>query len=138
MIPSTSESIAECTTSNFTVSGTRLSFLEMTAVYKTLVLWLEGFLPVWTTDKSPLSNGFLCLCADNVKTDRAVAMGNGIYISWNSYPNMTCGYIVKWCHSSGLEPCTVDWQKFPSNATDVVIKSGKSEITFCESFWLRA
>ncbi|XP_033928668.1 leukemia inhibitory factor receptor [Melopsittacus undulatus] len=63
------------------------------------------------------------LPSDNVKTDRAVAMGNGIYISWNSYPNMTCGYIVKWCHSSGSEPCTVDWQKFPSNTTDAVIKS---------------
>ncbi|KFP75207.1 PREDICTED: leukemia inhibitory factor receptor, partial [Acanthisitta chloris] len=63
------------------------------------------------------------LPSDNVKTDRAVAMGNGIYISWNSYPNMTCGYILKWCHSSGFEPCTVDWQKFPSNTTDAVIKS---------------
>ncbi|KAM6105695.1 LOW QUALITY PROTEIN: leukemia inhibitory factor receptor-like [Pterocles gutturalis] len=63
------------------------------------------------------------LPSENVKTDRAVAMGNGIYISWNSYPNMTCGYIVKWCHSSGSEPCSVDWQKFPSNTTDAVIKS---------------
>ncbi|KAM6187921.1 leukemia inhibitory factor receptor-like [Sarcoramphus papa] len=63
------------------------------------------------------------LPSDNVKTDRAVAMGNGIYISWNSYLNMTCGYIVKWCHSSGSEPCSVDWQKFPSNTTDAVIKS---------------
>uniref|UniRef100_A0A8B9G6E4 Leukemia inhibitory factor receptor n=1 Tax=Amazona collaria TaxID=241587 RepID=A0A8B9G6E4_9PSIT len=63
------------------------------------------------------------LPSDNVKTDRAMAMGNGIYISWDSYPNMTCGYIVKWCHSSGSEPCTVDWQKFPSNTTDAVIKS---------------
>ncbi|XP_009459407.1 PREDICTED: leukemia inhibitory factor receptor-like, partial [Nipponia nippon] len=61
--------------------------------------------------------------AHNVKTDWAVAMGNGIYISWNSYPNMTCGYIVKWCHSSGSEPCSVDWQKFPPNTTDAVIKS---------------
>ncbi|XP_069736180.1 leukemia inhibitory factor receptor [Phaenicophaeus curvirostris] len=60
---------------------------------------------------------------DNVKTDRAMAMGNGIYISWNSYPNVTCGYIVKWCHSSGSELCSVDWQKFPSNTTDAVIKS---------------
>ncbi|NXX84322.1 LIFR factor, partial [Urocolius indicus] len=63
------------------------------------------------------------LPSDNVKTDRAVAMGNGIYISWNSYPNMTCGYIVKWCHSSGSEHCSVDWQKFPSNTTNAVIKS---------------
>ncbi|XP_062456609.1 leukemia inhibitory factor receptor [Rhea pennata] len=63
------------------------------------------------------------LPSDNVKTERAVALGNGIYISWNSYPNVTCGYIVKWCHSSGSEPCSVDWQKFPSNTTDAVIKS---------------
>uniref|UniRef100_A0A8C9F5A3 Leukemia inhibitory factor receptor n=1 Tax=Pavo cristatus TaxID=9049 RepID=A0A8C9F5A3_PAVCR len=70
-----------------------------------------------------LMDFFVVFVADNVKTDRAVAMGNGIYISWNSYPNMTCGYIVKWCHSSGSEPCSVDWQKFPSNTTDAVIKS---------------
>ncbi|NXC82838.1 LIFR factor, partial [Cercotrichas coryphoeus] len=63
------------------------------------------------------------LPSDNVTTDQAVAMGNGINISWDSYPNMTCGYIVKWCHSSGSEPCSVDWQKFPSNTTNVVIKS---------------
>ncbi|NXF05027.1 LIFR factor, partial [Smithornis capensis] len=58
-----------------------------------------------------------------VITDQAVAMGNGINISWDSYPNMTCGYVVKWCHSSGSEPCSVDWQKFPSNTTNAVIKS---------------
>ncbi|NWJ08652.1 LIFR factor, partial [Crypturellus undulatus] len=63
------------------------------------------------------------LPSDYVRTERAVALGNGIYISWNSYPNVTCGYIVKWCHSSGAEPCSVDWQKFPSNTTDAVIKS---------------
>ncbi|NWR21384.1 LIFR factor, partial [Emberiza fucata] len=63
------------------------------------------------------------LPSDNVTTDQAVAMGNGINISWDSYPNMTCGYIVKWCHSSGSEPCSVDWQKFPPNTTNAVIKS---------------
>lgn len=76
--------------------------------------------------------------ADNVTTDQAMAMGNGINISWDSYPNMTCGYIVKWCHSSGSEPCSVDWQKFPSNTTNAVIKSGKSEMISRESFWLRS
>ncbi|NWX82500.1 LIFR factor, partial [Nothoprocta pentlandii] len=63
------------------------------------------------------------LPSDDVRTERAVALGNGIYISWNSYPNVTCGYIVKWCHSSGAEPCSVDWQKFPANTTDAAIKS---------------
>uniref|UniRef100_A0A8C5TN57 Leukemia inhibitory factor receptor n=1 Tax=Malurus cyaneus samueli TaxID=2593467 RepID=A0A8C5TN57_9PASS len=63
------------------------------------------------------------LPSDNVTTDQAVAMGNGINISWDSYPDMTCGYIVKWCRSSGSEPCSVDWQKFPSNATNAVIRS---------------
>ncbi|NXT69479.1 LIFR factor, partial [Chaetops frenatus] len=65
------------------------------------------------------------LPSDNVTTDQAVAMGNGINISWDSYPNMTCGYIVKWCHSSESEPCSVDWQKFPSNTTNAVIKSAQ-------------
>uniref|UniRef100_U3IIJ1 Leukemia inhibitory factor receptor n=1 Tax=Anas platyrhynchos platyrhynchos TaxID=8840 RepID=U3IIJ1_ANAPP len=74
-------------------------------------------------EHKPLMDFCVVFVVDNVKTDRAVAMGNGIYISWNSYPNMTCGYIVKWCHSSGSEPCSVDWQKFPSNTTDAVIKS---------------
>ncbi|NXD55510.1 LIFR factor, partial [Corvus moneduloides] len=63
------------------------------------------------------------LPSDNVTTDQAVAMGNGINISWDSYPDMTCGYTVKWCRSSGSEPCIVDWQKFPSNTTNAVIKS---------------
>ncbi|NXM74696.1 LIFR factor, partial [Serilophus lunatus] len=63
------------------------------------------------------------LPSDNVITGQATATGNGINISWDSYPNMTCGYVVKWCHSSGSEPCSVDWQKFPSNTTNAVIKS---------------
>ncbi|XP_075788631.1 leukemia inhibitory factor receptor [Pelodiscus sinensis] len=63
------------------------------------------------------------LPSDNVKTEQAIATGNGIYISWHSDPNVTCGYTVKWCCSSGPEPCTVDWKTFPSDATDAVIKS---------------
>ncbi|EMP30274.1 Leukemia inhibitory factor receptor [Chelonia mydas] len=63
------------------------------------------------------------LPSDNVKTELAIAMGNGIYISWHSDPNVTCGYTLKWCISSGSEPCSVDWEMFPSNATDAVIKS---------------
>ncbi|XP_027490546.1 leukemia inhibitory factor receptor [Corapipo altera] len=63
------------------------------------------------------------LPSDNIVTGQAMAMGNGINVSWDSYPNMTCGYVVKWCHSSGSEPCSVDWQKFPSNTTNAVIKS---------------
>lgn len=100
----------------------------MTAIYKAIVLWLEGFLSSRALDKCLLLMDFCVIfVADNVTTDQAVAMGNGINISWDSYPNMTCGYIVKWCHSSGSEPCSVDWQKFPSNTTNAVIKSGKSE-----------
>ncbi|KAM7166977.1 leukemia inhibitory factor receptor isoform 2-T4 [Macrochelys suwanniensis] len=63
------------------------------------------------------------LPSDNVKTELAIATGNGIYISWHSDPNVTCGYTLKWCISSGSEPCSVDWEMFPSNATDAVIKS---------------
>ncbi|XP_034630424.1 leukemia inhibitory factor receptor isoform X1 [Trachemys scripta elegans] len=63
------------------------------------------------------------LPSDNVKTELAIATGNGIYISWPSDPNVTCGYTLKCCISSGSEPCNVDWEMFPSNATDAVIKS---------------
>uniref|UniRef100_A0A8C0GHP6 Leukemia inhibitory factor receptor n=1 Tax=Chelonoidis abingdonii TaxID=106734 RepID=A0A8C0GHP6_CHEAB len=63
------------------------------------------------------------LPSDNVKTELAIATGNGIYISWHSDPNVTCGYTLKWCISSGSEPCNVDWEMFPSNAIDAVIKS---------------
>ncbi|XP_065406094.1 leukemia inhibitory factor receptor isoform X2 [Chrysemys picta bellii] len=63
------------------------------------------------------------LPSDNVKTELAIATGNGIYISWPSDPNVTCGYTLKCCISSGSEPCKVDWEMFPSNATDAVIKS---------------
>ncbi|XP_074851735.1 leukemia inhibitory factor receptor isoform X2 [Carettochelys insculpta] len=62
------------------------------------------------------------LPSDNVKTELAIATGDGIYISWHSDPSVTCGYTVKWC-SSGSEPCSVDWETFPSNATDAVLKS---------------
>ncbi|XP_067401653.1 leukemia inhibitory factor receptor isoform X2 [Emydura macquarii macquarii] len=61
--------------------------------------------------------------SDNVKTEQAIATGNGIYLSWYSDPNVTCGYTVKWCYSSGSEPCNVDWETFPSNTTDALIKS---------------
>uniref|UniRef100_A0A8C8STP6 LIF receptor subunit alpha n=1 Tax=Pelusios castaneus TaxID=367368 RepID=A0A8C8STP6_9SAUR len=68
--------------------------------------------------------------SDNVKTEQAIPTGNGIYLSWHSDPNVTCGYTVKWCCSTGSEPCNVDWETFPSNTTNVLIKSGKIKSLF--------
>ncbi|NXD09085.1 LIFR factor, partial [Nothocercus nigrocapillus] len=109
---------------------TPLEYKEVTEPSRSTEIWLgkddcvisvvaknhAGSSPPTTITSVELPSG-------EIRTERAVALGNGIYISWNSYPNVTCGYTVKWCHSSGAEPCSVDWQKFPSNTTDAVIKS---------------
>ncbi|XP_019373484.1 PREDICTED: leukemia inhibitory factor receptor [Gavialis gangeticus] len=63
------------------------------------------------------------LPSDNVKIKQAIATGSGIYITWQSDSDVTCGYTVKWCRSPGCEPYSVDWETFPSNATEAVITS---------------
>ncbi|XP_004422813.1 PREDICTED: leukemia inhibitory factor receptor [Ceratotherium simum simum] len=60
---------------------------------------------------------------DDLKIEQAVGMGNGILLSWNYDPNMTCDYVIKWCNSSRSEPCLMDWKKVPSNSTETVIES---------------
>ncbi|KAF5912124.1 hypothetical protein HPG69_003398 [Diceros bicornis minor] len=60
---------------------------------------------------------------DDLKIEQAVGMGNGIVLSWNYDPNMTCDYVIKWCNSSRSEPCLMDWKKVPSNSTETVIES---------------
>lgn len=70
-----------------------------------------------------------CLEAD-LKVEQAVGMGNGILLTWNYNPNMTCDYVIKWCNSSRSEPCLMDWKKVPSNSTETVIESGKCLLEF--------
>ncbi|XP_049718521.1 leukemia inhibitory factor receptor isoform X3 [Elephas maximus indicus] len=60
---------------------------------------------------------------DDLKIEQAVGMGNGIFLSWNYDPNMTCDYVIKWCNSSRPGPCLMDWKKVPSNSTEAVIES---------------
>ncbi|XP_032327100.1 leukemia inhibitory factor receptor [Camelus ferus] len=60
---------------------------------------------------------------DDLKIEQAVGMGNGILLTWNYDPNMTCDYVIKWCNSSRSEPCLMDWKKVPSNSTETVIES---------------
>nr|XP_044635338.1 leukemia inhibitory factor receptor isoform X1 [Equus asinus] len=60
---------------------------------------------------------------DDLKIEQAVGMGNGIPLTWNYDPNMTCDYVIKWCNSSRSEPCLMDWKKVPSNSTATVIES---------------
>ncbi|XP_039698556.1 leukemia inhibitory factor receptor [Pteropus medius] len=60
---------------------------------------------------------------DDLKIEQAVGMGNGILLTWNYDPNMTCDYVIKWCNSSQSEPCLMDWKKVPSNSTETVIES---------------
>ncbi|XP_061472685.1 leukemia inhibitory factor receptor [Rhineura floridana] len=58
----------------------------------------------------------------DVPTENAVSTGDGIYITWHPDFNVTCGYTVRWCH--GPEPCAaVNWETFPKNVTNAVIKS---------------
>lgn len=68
---------------------------------------------------------FFSLVEDDLKIEQAVGMGNGILLSWNYDPNMTCDYVIKWCNSSQSEPCLMDWKKVPSNSTETIIESGK-------------
>lgn len=51
-------------------------------------------------------------------------MGNGILLTWNYDPNMTCGYVIKWCNASQPQPCLMDWRKVPADSTEAVIESG--------------
>ncbi|XP_074185084.1 leukemia inhibitory factor receptor isoform X3 [Rhinolophus sinicus] len=60
---------------------------------------------------------------DDLKIEQAVGMGNGILLTWNYDPNMTCDYVIKWCNSSQSKPCLMDWKKVPSNSTQTVIES---------------
>ena len=68
---------------------------------------------------------YFFLVLDDLKVEQAVGMGNGILLTWNYDPNMTCDYVIKWCNSSRSEPCLMDWKKVPSNSTEAVIESGK-------------
>lgn len=60
---------------------------------------------------------------DDLKIEQTVGMGNGILLTWNHDPNMTCDYVVKWCNSSQPEPCLMDWKKVPANSTETLIES---------------
>lgn len=62
---------------------------------------------------------------DDLKIEQAVGTGNGILLTWNYDPNVTCDYVIKWCNSSRSEPCLMDWKKVPSNSTETVIESGE-------------
>ncbi|XP_054842132.1 leukemia inhibitory factor receptor-like [Eublepharis macularius] len=56
-------------------------------------------------------------------TEDGFAVGDGVSIAWPPDSEVTCGYTVRWCHAPGPEPCVVDWETFPSNVTQAVIKS---------------
>ncbi|XP_035147537.2 leukemia inhibitory factor receptor isoform X1 [Callithrix jacchus] len=60
---------------------------------------------------------------DDLEIEQVVGMGKGILLTWHYDPNMTCDYVIKWCNSSRLEPCLMDWRKVPSNSTETVIES---------------
>ncbi|XP_066470563.1 leukemia inhibitory factor receptor-like [Tiliqua scincoides] len=63
------------------------------------------------------------ILTDDAITENGIATGDGIYIAWPPDSNVICGFIVRWCQPSESEPCVVNWEAFPSNATNAVIKS---------------
>ncbi|XP_076973134.1 leukemia inhibitory factor receptor isoform X3 [Tamandua tetradactyla] len=73
---------------------------------------------------------------DDLKIEQAVGMGNGIFLTWNYDPNMTCDYVIKWCNSSRSEPCLMDWKKVPSNTTEAIIESDQFQPGVRYSFFL--
>ncbi|XP_015418087.1 PREDICTED: leukemia inhibitory factor receptor [Myotis davidii] len=60
---------------------------------------------------------------DDLKVEQTVGMGNGILLTWNYDPNMTCDYVIKWCNTSQPQPCLMDWKKVPADSTQAVIES---------------
>lgn len=60
---------------------------------------------------------------DDLKVEQTVGMGNGILLTWNYDPNMTCDYVIKWCNASQPQPCLMDWKKVPADSTEAVIQS---------------
>lgn len=63
------------------------------------------------------------ILTDDAITENGIAAGDGVYVTWPADSNATCGFIVRWCQASGSEPCNVNWEAFPTNATNAVIKS---------------
>uniref|UniRef100_A0ACB8EPN1 Uncharacterized protein n=1 Tax=Sphaerodactylus townsendi TaxID=933632 RepID=A0ACB8EPN1_9SAUR len=63
------------------------------------------------------------LLFDSPTTEEGFATGDGISIAWHPDSEVTCGYTVRWCIAPGPGPCVVDWETFPSNVTQAVIKS---------------
>ncbi|XP_005872637.1 PREDICTED: leukemia inhibitory factor receptor [Myotis brandtii] len=60
---------------------------------------------------------------DDLKVEQTVGTGNGILLTWNYDPNMTCDYVIKWCNTSQPQPCLMDWKKVPADSTEALIES---------------
>ncbi|XP_007949772.1 leukemia inhibitory factor receptor [Orycteropus afer afer] len=73
---------------------------------------------------------------DDLKIEQAVGMGDGIVLTWNYDPNMTCDYVIQWCNTSRPGPCLMDWKKVPSNSTEAVIESDQLQPGIRYSFFL--
>ncbi len=49
-------------------------------------------------------------------------------MSWEEYPNSTCGYVVEWFPTYKKTQCAVEWEKLPesdSGAWDTWNQSGQ-------------
>ncbi|XP_069739863.1 LIF receptor subunit alpha a isoform X2 [Narcine bancroftii] len=45
------------------------------------------------------------------------------HVTWQRHRAGNCGYTIQWCEFLSLPACSLDWRKFPSNATDATIRS---------------
>lgn len=112
---------------------TVLKFLYSEVIFITLAHFHKIYLIIIN-----ISEIYFCLVEDDLKIEQAVGMGNGILLTWNYDPNMTCDYVIKWCNSSQSKPCLMDWKKVPSNSTQTVIESGKYVSEFFKNIFKKS
>lgn len=98
-----------------------LKFLGSEVISRTLAHFHEVLPYVIIRHISKMSS---FVVEDDLKVEQTVGMGNGILLTWNYDPNMTCDYVIKWCNTSQPQPCLMDWKKVPADSTEAVIESG--------------
>ncbi|KAL1253038.1 hypothetical protein QQF64_017731 [Cirrhinus molitorella] len=53
---------------------------------------------------------------------------NGFEMTWEEYPNSTCGYVVEWFPTYNNTQCTVEWEKIPECDNDACYTWNQSGI----------
>ncbi|XP_078416500.1 LIF receptor subunit alpha a isoform X2 [Cetorhinus maximus] len=60
---------------------------------------------------------------ENLDYVKVSGVGDGFNLTWQRNQAESCGYTVQWCPFLGDSVCIINWQKYPSNVTNVALKS---------------